>query len=236
MCGCILENAQLKSRRERKSIQTKRLTVQPIFLPSTSPIFMQSLKQKVMKFKRNDIYPLTVKHTSENRRIWLGKLIEMMQPKGIWVNSRPRCVKDFTSPFLGHRTSQSSRKSMFFSGSVTDLLGDCWRSFGFFIPCAEIMPAEASMAARRGSPTPLLLSGTHSQSCTAACTNLRKGYRLGSIFCWVSFSPCQSDHHSAAQTLVLAQRRGWCEWGNEQGWVCFLQRQCTSKVVMELQH
>lgn len=68
MCGCILENAQLKSKRERKGIiQTKRLTVQPIFLPSTSPIFMQSLKQKVMKVKRNDVYPLIAKHTSEKQ-------------------------------------------------------------------------------------------------------------------------------------------------------------------------
>lgn len=88
MCGCILENTQLKQKRERKSIiQTKRLTVQPIFLPSTSPIFMQSLKQKVMTVKKNDIYPLIVKHTSENRHIWLGERTETIQPKGVWVNS-----------------------------------------------------------------------------------------------------------------------------------------------------
>ena len=68
--------------------------------------------------------------------------------------------------------------------------------------------SKASPTARRGSSASLLLSGTHSQPCIAVCTNLRKGYRSGSIFCWVSFSPCQSDHQSAAQTLVLAYKEG----------------------------
>lgn len=203
MCGCILENTQLKQKRERKSIiQTKRLTVQPIFLPSTSPIFMQSLKQKVMTVKKNDIYPLIVKHTSENRHIWLGERTETIQPKGVWVNSWPRWVRDFMTPFLGHRIPQSSRKSMF-----------------FFWLCRRLARCLLEIIC-----FPHTLCSNHASRSQHGCQKRQPQDRLGSIFCWVSFSPCQSDHHSAARTLVLAQGRGWCEWGNEQGWVCFLQR------------
>lgn len=176
-----------------------------------------NVSQKGMMF-------ILLQWSTEKGYIWLSKLTEMMPFKGIWVSSWPRCVRDFVPPFLGHGIPQSSRKPMFFSGSVIDLLGDCWRSFGFFTPCVQVMPAEASVAARTGSPAPLLLSGTHSQSCLLPVQTSRRDSRLGSIFCWVSFSPRQSDHQSAAQTLVLAQGRGWCEWGNAQGWVCFLQR------------
>lgn len=97
---------------------------------------------------------------------------------------------------------------MFFSGFVIDLLGDCWRSFDFFIPCVQITPAEASMAARRGSPVPLLLSGTHSQSCTAACTNLRKRYRLG-----LSSARLVLAHVSQ---ITKAQHKHLC-WHKEEG-------------------
>lgn len=114
--------------------------MQPIFLPSTSPIFMQSLKQKVIKVKRNGSFISRDKH---------------------WI-------------FLFNVFS--------FEGQIL----------------------------------------SSSQPCTEACANLGKRNRWGSIFCWVDFSPCQSDHQSAAQRLALPQGREWCEWGNEQGWVCFL--------------
>lgn len=105
MCDCTLENVQLKLKGEKSIIQTRRLTVQPIFLPSTSPIFMQSLKQKVMKVKRNHFYPLSEAHPIFGSASWLTRCR--------WMNSWPRCVRDLMPPFLGHGITQLSRKSMF---------------------------------------------------------------------------------------------------------------------------
>lgn len=75
-------------------------------------------------------------------------------------------------------------------------------TFDCFTPCAQTVAAEASktMLFTSGSqaliPIPALWPTEASRS------------KTDSIFCCVTFSPSQSDHHSAAQTLVLARGRG----------------------------
>jgi len=55
-----------------------------------------------------------------------------------------------------------------FSGSVIDLLDDCWKLSGFFIPCAQTMPAKPARLPEEAvllpscsqalTPSPALLS------------------------------------------------------------------------------
>lgn len=82
-------------------------------------------------------------------------------------------------------------------------------SFDFFTPCAQNVAAEARK-------TMLFTSGSQALIPSFALWPTEASWsKTGSIFCCVTFSPSQSDPHSAAQTLVLAWGRGWCEWGDE---------------------
>lgn len=120
---------------------------------------------------------------------------------------------------MGYLNQQESKFLFIFGYWFTRWMLEIIWEFRNFSP---IMSKEASMAARRPSPAPFLLSSTHSQFCPAACSKLGSRYGLGSIFCWVNFSSCQSDHHTTEWMLEFAEGRVWYEGRNEQGWVWFL--------------